>query len=400
MDRAEASHEAMGWPAGLAQASLDESPVFTWVLVKLASRCNINCTYCYWFRDAEVYRKPPILTVEAEQAFCDRLSEPIDAFGLKFFTLVFHGGEPLLFPKRRFVAFQERLLEIERLTGCVISRAVCTNAILVDDEWADILKTYDVRVGVSLDGPAEINDRNRIDFKGLGTHAQTLEGIACLRANGIEPGLISVCNPSTDPERILSYAVEELGITEFDILPPDATHRDNPPAISDYYIRLFDLWYDRYAAQGVRIITLDAMIQGLLGSVSVADTIGLVRIDTVTLMPDGTLEPLDVLRIAGDGSTRTEISVFNNALQDIQHDARWREAFNASLNPCEICRNCEFLDSCGGGHLSTRWSAERRYDNPSVYCDSYKRIFDHIWTRISPTLTVEYQPVPAPAQPA
>src|ERR1043165_5784727 len=308
MDRAEASHEAMGWPAGLAQASLDESPVFTWVLVKLASRCNINCTYCYWFRDAEVYRKPPILTVEAEQAFCDRLSEHIDAFGLKFFTLVFHGGEPLLFPKRRFVAFQERLLEIERLTGCVISRAVCTNAILVDDEWADILKTYDVRVGVSLDGPAEINDRNRIDFKGLGTHAQTLEGIACLRANGIEPGLISVCNPSTDPERILSYAVEELGITEFDILPPDATHRDNPPAISDYYIRLFDLWYDRYAAQGVRIITLDAMIQGLLGSVSVADTIGLVRIDTVTLMPDGTLEPLDVLRIVGDGSTRTEIS--------------------------------------------------------------------------------------------
>ena len=113
-------------------------------------------------------------------------------------------------------------------------------------------------------------------------------------------------------------------------------------------------------------------------------------------MPDGTLEPLDVLRIAGDGSTKTEINVFNNALQDIQHDVRWREAFNASLNPCEICQNCEFLDSCGGGHLSTRWSAKRRYDNPSVYCDSYKRMFDHIWNRISPTLVVEYQPVSIP----
>ena len=47
----------------------DEAPVFTFVLVKLASRCNINCTYCYWFRDAEVYRKPAVLTAEAEDAF-------------------------------------------------------------------------------------------------------------------------------------------------------------------------------------------------------------------------------------------------------------------------------------------------------------------------------------------
>lgn len=35
------------------------APEFTFVLVKLASRCNIACTYCYWFRDDEVYKKPP-----------------------------------------------------------------------------------------------------------------------------------------------------------------------------------------------------------------------------------------------------------------------------------------------------------------------------------------------------
>jgi len=145
----------------------------------------------------------------------------------------------------------------------------------------------------------------------------------------------------------------------------------------------------------VRITTLDAMIQGLLGSFSVADTIGLVRIDTVTLMPDGTLEPLDVLRIAGDGSTRTAVSVFDNGLQDIQGEPRWREAFQASLNVCETCRNCEYLDACGGGHLSTRWSEQRRFDNPSVYCESYKRIFSHIWARISPSLVVDYQAMDA-----
>src|SRR6201996_8123202 len=78
------------------------------VLVKLASRCNINCTYCYWFRDAEVYNKPPVLTVEAEDDMCRRLEDHINEFKLQEFVMVFHGGEPLLFPKRRFVALQKK----------------------------------------------------------------------------------------------------------------------------------------------------------------------------------------------------------------------------------------------------------------------------------------------------
>jgi uncharacterized protein len=380
------SDERAGGTASLAA----DVPVFTFVLVKLASRCNINCSYCYWFRDADVYKKPALLSVESEDAFCRRLEEHIREFGLEQFMLALHGGEPLLFPKHRFVALLKKLDAIADRTGCHIERAVTTNAILIDEEWTDIFKAYDVAVTVSLDGPPDIHDRHRVDFKGRGTHADTLHGIACLRAAGIEPGLISVCNPSTNPGRVLSYVVEELGIKQFDILPPDATHADNPPPIADYYIELFDAWFDRYASGGVRISTLDAMIQGLVGNLSVSDTIGFGPIDTVTLMTDGSLEPLDVLRIAGSGSTASNSNVFVNSLQDVQADPRWRSAFEASTRLCDTCLQCEYLDACGGGHLAQRWSSERKFDNPSVYCASWKRIFDHIWDRIAPTLTVEF----------
>jgi len=191
---------------------------FAFVLVKLAARCNIKCTYCYWFRDAMVYQKPAVLTPEAEDQFCTRLEEHIREFGLPFFLLVFHGGEPLLFPKRRFDAFLKKLREVEQRTGCMIKRGLTTNAILVDDEWIALFKVHDVSVTVSLDGPAEINDKYRVDFKGRGTLAQTLEGLALLRAAGLDPGLISVCNPGTDPEKVLDFVVNELGYTQFDIL--------------------------------------------------------------------------------------------------------------------------------------------------------------------------------------
>jgi uncharacterized protein len=387
MQRVIATETRLAQPA---PAAADPArPVFNFVLVKLASRCNIACTYCYWFRDGDVYKKPAVLTAEAEDAFCARLEEHIREFDLTDFLIVFHGGEPLLFPKRRFTALQEKLCEIEERTGCLIERGVCTNAILIDKEWTEIFKAYEVGVSISVDGPPDIHDANRIDFHGKGTHAATLAGIDCVREAGIEIGLISVCNPATDPERILAYIVDELGITQFDILPPDATHSDNPPPIADYFIKLFDVWYDRYAARGVRISTLDAMIQGLVGNSAVSDTIGLGPTETVTLMTDGSLEPLDVLRIIGDGSTKTDTNVLNNPLKAVEDDPRWREAYEASLNLCDTCKQCEYMDSCGGGHLAQRWSKERRFDNPSVYCDSWKRIFDHIWDRIAPTLVLD-----------
>ena len=50
-------------------------PIFAYVLLKLASRCNLDCSYCYWFRDPNVYEKPKILTKKAEVAFFTISSE-------------------------------------------------------------------------------------------------------------------------------------------------------------------------------------------------------------------------------------------------------------------------------------------------------------------------------------
>ena len=374
----------------------DSPPEFNFLLVKLASRCNIACTYCYWFRDDEVYKKPAVLTEEAEDAFCKKLEEHIVQHDMPAFLIVYHGGEPLLFPKRRFIALQDKLDAIEQRTGCVIERGVSTNGVLVDEEYARILAKYNVSASVSIDGPPDIHDKYRPDLKGRPTHAATVKGIEMLRAVGQDPGIISVCNPDTDPRRLLDYVVNNLGVTGFDILPPDATHADNPPPIDAYFIKLFDAWFDEYAAKGVRISTIDAMISGLLGGQSCSDTIGIGAVETLTLMTDGTLEPLDVLRITGNGSTKTDTSVLKNSIQDARQDPRWKGAYEASLSLCETCRKCEYMDACGGGHLAQRWSPDNGYNNPSVYCESWKNIFAHIWARVSPTLKFDL-PGQAPA---
>ena len=45
----------------LDSATFQDQPI-TQLLVKVATRCNIDCSYCYWFRDAAVYNKPKLMS--------------------------------------------------------------------------------------------------------------------------------------------------------------------------------------------------------------------------------------------------------------------------------------------------------------------------------------------------
>ena len=365
------------------------SPIFGYILLKLASRCNINCSYCYWFRDKSVYERPAILTLDAEVEFCNKLEAHISRYALDEFTILLHGGEPLLFGKARFSAFMERLGFVAKRTGSTLIYLISTNGLLIDEEWARLFKDFKVHVSISLDGPPEVNDARRVDFSGGGAYDRVVRAISILRAAGLSPGIISVCNPVQDPAIVLKHLVDSLHVSTFDILPPDITHDDLRVPIAAYYTRLFDAWYPEYANRGIRVRILSGFLEGLFSAEPMTDSIGYGPVHTITMLTDGSLEPLDVLRIAGTGSTRTQLHIRTHTFQDVMTDPVWRNAFEASLDLCDVCQRCEYRDACGGGHLAHRWSSKTGYRNPSVYCEDWKAIFDHVWKRVLPEITIE-----------
>lgn len=364
-------------------------PIFAYILLKLAARCNLDCSYCYWFRDPSVYDKPKKLTEDAEQAFVHHLEHHLELYDIDEFTILLHGGEPMLFGKVRFEKFLDRLEGIKKRTGRKLVYLITTNGVLMDDEWVELFDRFNVYVSISIDGPAEIHDQNRLDFKGNGSHAGAVEAIDKLRAAGRKPGVIAVCNLDHDPKRVLQHIVNDLGIKKFDILPPDFNHEDEVTSIASYYKRLFDVWYDEFAEQGVRVAILDGIIGGLLGQQPITDSIGAGPVHTVTMLTDGSLEPLDVLRIGGGKDAAPNFNITTHTFQDVTRDLVWTEAYDASLELCDQCINCRYTEACGGGHLAHRWSKANGYHNPSVYCNDWIEIFDHVWHRFAPDIKLE-----------
>jgi uncharacterized protein len=125
-----------------------------------------------------------------------------------------------------------------------------TNATLVNDDWISVLKEYDVRVGVSLDGPEAAHDRFRLDRKGRGSYDRTVSGLLRLQGAGVLGGVLCVVDPSVSGLDVYKH-IRALGIKSMNFLLPDATHDTKQKlypgipsdGLANYLIPIFDQWF-------------------------------------------------------------------------------------------------------------------------------------------------------------
>ena len=295
----------------------------------------------------------------------------------------------MLFGKQRFFNFCEKLKIVNKTGDCELTLSLTTNALLIDDDWAALFKYFGIGVTVSLDGTEELHDKNRVDFKGNGTYQKVISAINTIRKYEVEFGVLCVCNPDSDPSVLIRHFLS-LGIKHFDVLIPDYTHDDKKiPSISKFYKSFFDTWYDNKHYKELDIRLLKSFIMGLLGFTTISEALGYGPITTTMMHSDGSLEPLDVLRIAGDGHTNSNINILEHEIQDVEKVPLWREVLEASLNLPAICKECELHNACGGGYIPQRWSSANRYNNPNVYCADLKEIFGHIASKLAQEITDE-----------
>jgi uncharacterized protein len=358
------------------------------LLVKVATRCNIDCSYCYWFRDAAVYDKPKLMSADVTRQLLQRVEQHVARHGLVEFPIVLHGGEPLLWGVENFHRFADACAAISSRTGCEIPIAVTTNGVLIGNEWLDCFETRNISVAISLDGPAHIHDIHRRTFQDTGTHAAVERAARMLVSRNIGVIALAVCNPSHPPQQYVEF-FDKCGIVNFDIMIPDATVDESPPSIAAFYNGLLDLWLEaNRSGPTVNIRIIGDMMTALLGSDASTEGIGLQPTELCTVMTDGSVEAHDVLRIAGDGSTRTTFNIFEHAIDEIRNESRWKAARDASINLCEKCRQCKFMNACGGGYLPHRYSRTNGYDNPSVYCDDLYAMFENMQSTLEGHLYV------------
>src|SRR5262249_12361094 len=124
----------------------------------------------------------------------------------KGFSVVLHGGEPLLLGAARLSRLFGRLRDaLPR--SC--SLHIQTNGILLTDAIIDVCVRYEVGISVSFDGPPEVHDQHRRDRRGRPSHTRVNAAIERLNrhASGrtLFSGVLAVVDPHSDPDAVYDY---------------------------------------------------------------------------------------------------------------------------------------------------------------------------------------------------
>ncbi|MCS5707958.1 4Fe-4S cluster-binding domain-containing protein [Candidatus Berkiella cookevillensis] len=72
------------------------------VVLKTVERCNINCSYCYFFNDKDksFLKHPKYISLKMIEDVCHFLRVGIEKLKIENLVIIFHGGEPLLQKKK------------------------------------------------------------------------------------------------------------------------------------------------------------------------------------------------------------------------------------------------------------------------------------------------------------
>jgi uncharacterized protein len=201
-------------------------------VVKVHSRCDLACDYCYVYEMADQsWRGQPMrMSAETAAATAFRIGEHVRAHDLPAISLILHGGEPLL-AGRDLIA--ELVAATRKAAGSQvdIDVSVQTNGVGLNEPYLDLFDELGVQISVSLDGAAEAHDRHRRFASGRGSHKAVAGGLERLtrdRYRHLFSGLLCTIDLRNDPlatyEALASYDPPQI-----DFLLPHGTWADPPP---------------------------------------------------------------------------------------------------------------------------------------------------------------------------
>lgn len=369
---------------------------FELCIVKVASFCNINCTYCYMFNanDRTFEHVPRFMSERTSLQLLDRIGEYLETCGSKRFHVTLHGGEPSLWPKSNFLTFLSRVRDMNR-AGYSLSVSLQTNGFRYDPALFEILAEYAVSVGVSLDGPREHNDRRRVTHRGTGSYDRIMANVEkILRGPGakILQGFLAVADPAIAPLDFLNW-VGSLPITRMDLIwPMEFSYRYPPWGIGDeaeyraapiygrWFADVFDAWMKRDDPD-IYIRHFFDCIEHYMGSARHIESIVNDRVPMFVVNTDGQYEYHDYFRPHADGMCRTSANLADNPISNLLHDPIFGQLLALSEHLPEECRGCDVAAICGGGFLPGRTGGRPGMPR-SVLCHDQ----NHFFTRVRESL--------------
>ncbi len=355
---------------------------FSLLIKPTSADCNLRCDYCFYLDRGQLYphtskhRMPDEVLERMVRSFMTT-PQPQYSFG-------WQGGEPLLMG----IDFFKRVTELQKKyggAGATVSNGLQTNAILIDEEFAEHLARYNFLTGVSLDGPAEIHDRYRRFAGGGGSHSRVIRAIRTLHRHGAEYNILTLVSEANveKPLEIYRYLRDQdfryhqyIECVEFDNggnLQPFAISGEQ---WGDFLCAVFDEWY-RHDTRRISVRLFDSILSVMLGQPPTMCSMDRDCRQYFVVEHNGDIYPCDFfvrphLRLG---------NIMSSGWDEFQNSQLY-ESFGARKRQWnKECGRCPHLRFCAGCCTKNRPGQGERPGSLSVLCSGWKQFYKHTLDR-------------------
>lgn len=355
-------------------------PYLETIALQPTSLCNLNCNYCYLpgrDKNFKMTQNIIIKVVEFLESYSDQLPNPI--------TIIWHAGEPLACGTNHFRHLLEPFAKLEK-KGRVV-HALQTNATLINDDFCEMFKQHNIRIGVSIDGPAW-NNKNRVNWNGKESFPQIMEGITLLKKHKIPFTTIAVIteNSLLKAQEIYDFFCT-LGCTALGINIEEHEgenlnrHICDNESISKFWDDLLQSWKInpvleirefKRALSWVRAVCYQQLEQYNSYQLDIFPTISW-KGDVYLLSPEfAGIQSQKYDNFVAGNILNSPLSTILSRVESIQYVVD----FKAGV---ETCRNtCNYFSFCQGGYASNKYfELGSTFGTETIFCrNSKKRLID------------------------
>jgi serine-type anaerobic sulfatase-maturating enzyme len=358
-------------------ASFTSIPRIESLLIKPASAvCNLDCEYCFYLdRDADPYKDLPARRMTLDTL--ERLVESYLAYSYPHSSFIFQGGEPTLAGLPYFQKLVEFQTQYGR-KGQVVSNALQTNAVLLDEDWCQLFRDYNWFLGVSLDGPEPMHDRYRYNKSGAGSWKQVMQSVALLQKHSVPFNILCVVSQANVDHAAEVYRffksqgvdnLQFIPLAEFDASGNPLPFALTPQQYGKFLVDLYEAWQPDRRTMHIRFF--DNIQEALSGRKPSTCTMHETCDSYVVVEYNGDVFPCDFFV--------EKPWKLGNIMADswgaIASKPRRMNFASKKTVPHAECQVCEYQHLCHGGCPKLRTAQHQNFEDLDYFCQSYKTIF-------------------------
>lgn len=356
----------------------------TSLLIKPAGPdCNICCEYCFYSSKKGMFESMPVHRMSIETMNLV-VSQYLELAGNNA-SLGFQGGEPTLCGIEFFREVFKSVKKHKR-PNQTVSIALQTNGILLNHDWAHLLRKNNVLVGLSLDGPADIHDAHRRTFNDEDTHHIVTKNMEILKEVGVEFNTLTVitkANVNRGKELVDYFLNNASGYMQFipcvEVIDNKIAHyTPTPIEYADFLIEVFDLWYND-GKPNFYVRLFDEMLISFVEYAPASCYFAPKCVANLVVEHNGSIYPCDFF-VEDDWYLG---NINKESLKKIVENPKLIQFINRKLDLDDKCKGCKWRCICCGDCIKYRYDIDGQKTKSAYFCEGYKKFFEYAAPKLS-----------------